>query len=315
MKARHLEVLHAIMTAASLTAAATSLGTTQPAVSATLAQLEQALGMRLFLRLGRRLVPTPEAELLFPEVERLFLRLQSVRRTMKAMREGAFDFLSVIATPTLADGVVPEAFRRLRARRPGTRLRLEAGLPRQVTDGVARREFDLGLIHGPNPGMGTSAEHLGETHVACALPHGHRLAAQTRITPGDLAGEDVVTVPRGGPIREAAEAAFRAAGLELAPMAEMATSATACMFAQTGAAVAIIDPLATAARAFPQLLLRRLDGAAPIELNLLHPKDRALSRLAEEMAAALRLACAETTAAWTAPPPRRPAGRAKGAGR
>jgi DNA-binding transcriptional LysR family regulator len=300
VKPRQLEVLHAIMTSASLTAAAQALGTTQPAVSATLAQLEAELGMRLFQRAGRRLVPTQEAELLFPEVERLFLRLQSVRRTVKAMREGAFDFLAVIATPTLAESVVPEAFRALRARRPGIRLRLETALPRQAADAVGRREYDLGLIHGPDPGMGTSAEPLGVTHVACALRAGHRLAALPSIPPAALSGEAIVTVPRGGPIREAAEAAFRAAGQELAPVAEMATSATACLLAQSGAAVAVVDPLALAARGFPDLVQRRLEGAAPIELNLLHPRDRARSRPVEEMVTELRRAFAVIMAGWEA---------------
>ncbi len=301
MKPRQLEVLHAIMTSASLTAAAQALGTTQPAVSATLAQLEAELGMRLFERAGRRLVPTAEAELLFPELERLFLRLQSVRRTMQAMRGGAFDFLAVIATPTLAESVVPEAFRALRAQRPGIRLRLEAALPRQIADAVGRREYDLGMIHGPDPGMGTSAEPLGATHVACALPAGHRLAALPAIPPAALAEEAIVTVPRGGPIREAAEAAFRAAGQTLAPVAEMATSATACLLAQCGAGVAVVDALALTARGFPGLVRRPLAGAAAIELNLLYPRDRARSRPGEDMAAALRRAFAAITAGWEGP--------------
>ena len=68
MNLRQMQVFHAIMTHGSVTDAARALDVAQPSVSAVLKHAEQTLGAKLFARIGGRLVPTPEAEMLFPEV-------------------------------------------------------------------------------------------------------------------------------------------------------------------------------------------------------------------------------------------------------
>ena len=301
MKPRQLEVLHAIMTSSSLTDAARSLGTSQPAVSATLKQMEEEMAMRLFHRLGGRLVATPEAELLFPEVERLFRHLQAVRQMTKGIREGVFDFLSVIATPTPADTIIPGAFLRLRERRPNIRMRLETASARVVADRVARRAFDLGVIYGPSPKGGTTAEVLGRTFVSCAMRKDHRCARLPRITARDLDGESVVTFPKGAPIRDNIDAVCREAGVDLRTIAEVTYSRTACVLAQGGGSLAIIDPLIASTSAFPDLVIRPFSPAVPIELLLLSPASRPPSRLIDEVRQDLRAVCGELFAAHAQP--------------
>jgi DNA-binding transcriptional LysR family regulator len=293
MKPRQLEVLHAIMTSSSLTEAARTLGTSQPAVSATLKQMEEEMALRLFHRLGGRLVATPEAELLFPEVERLFRHLQSVRRMTIGIKEGVFDFLSVIATPTAADTLVPRAFQRLREKRPAIRLRLETGSARVAAEAVARRQFDLGLIYGPNPNAGCTAEVLGQTLVACAMRRDHPRARKARITPRDLAAESVATFPKGAPIRDRLDAVCRDAGVELTTAAEVTYSRTACIMAQGGGTIAVIDPLIAATSAFPDLAIRPFSPAVPMEMLLLAPVSWPGSALIDEMRQALRSASTE----------------------
>jgi len=291
LKPRQLEVLHAIMTSASLTDAARALGTSQPAVSATLKQMEEEAALRLFHRLGGRLVATPEAELLFPEVERLFRHLQAVRRLTKGIKEGVFDFLSVIATPTLADSIVPRAFQSLRERRPTSRLRLETALARAAAEGVARREFDLGVIYGPSPYAPTASELLGRTLVCCAMHKDHPRARRREITARDLARESVVTFPKGAPIRDRVDNACREEGVELTTFAEVTYSRTACVLAQGGNSIAIIDPLIASTNAFPDLVIRPFSPSVPIDLLLLRPASRPASRLIEEMSGELRRVC------------------------
>ncbi len=65
MNARQLEIFRAIMRNGSLSAAAVALNVSQPAVSKVLRHFESQIGYRLFERSGSRLVPTPEARLLY----------------------------------------------------------------------------------------------------------------------------------------------------------------------------------------------------------------------------------------------------------
>ncbi len=297
MKPRQLEVLYAIMSSSSLTEAARLLGTSQPAVSATLKQMEEETALRLFHRLGGRLVATPEAELLFPEVERLFRHLQAVRHMTKGIKEGVFDFLSVIATPTPADTIVAGAFLRLRAKRPSIRMRMHTASVRVVADSVAGREFDFGVIYGSSPKQGVASEMLGQTFLSCAMRRDHRFARLRGITARDLAGEAVVTFPKGAPIRDRLDAACREAGVEPRTIAEVTYSRTACILAQGGGGVAVIDPLIASSGAFPELVIRPLSPAQPIDLLLLSPLSRPPSRLIDAMRDELRATTTDLLAA------------------
>src|SRR6478672_10752665 len=93
---RQLEVFHAIMSCGSLTEAARFLNVSQPSISTVLKHTEKRLGWPLFERTGGRLVATPEAELLFPEVERIFAQLGTLDRVTKDLHGGKAGFLAVI---------------------------------------------------------------------------------------------------------------------------------------------------------------------------------------------------------------------------
>lgn len=293
MNPRQLEVFHAIMFSPSLTEAARMLNVSQPAVSAILKQMEQQLGLRLFERLGGRLVPTPEAELLLPEVERLFAQLQSVRRITKEIREGTSGFLSVVGNQTLANTLLPRAVARLCERHPGIRIRLESAYVRQVVDAVARREFDLGLVYGPSPEAGTGAEIIGRSTIACAMRADHPLAKRGQIGPNDLDGLKIITFAKGTPIRSRIEDSFRAARAELTTIAEVSFSLTACFLAHEGVGLALIDPLVIQTRAFPELVIVPFEPSREVQILLLYPKNRPRSRLSNEMGSLLREILAE----------------------
>jgi len=88
MNLTQLSAFRAVMTSASLSDAARKLGRTQPAVSLAIRSLEDTLGMKLFERRGRQLVPVPEAQYLLVEAERVLDRLNTVSRTMKSLAAG-----------------------------------------------------------------------------------------------------------------------------------------------------------------------------------------------------------------------------------
>ena len=79
MRARQIEVFRMVMRCGTLTSAAEALNVSQPALSQILLHTEDELGFKLFQRVKGRLIPTPEAEDLYPEVERLFGDLEALR--------------------------------------------------------------------------------------------------------------------------------------------------------------------------------------------------------------------------------------------
>ena len=101
MRLKHIEVFHAVMLTGSVSAASKLLHVTQPAVTQSLQLAELQLGYALFTRQRRRLVPTREAQALYPEVQALMSQLESVRRMAGALGSGEGQGFRILIVPSL----------------------------------------------------------------------------------------------------------------------------------------------------------------------------------------------------------------------
>lgn len=275
MNARQLEVFHAIMSSSSLTQAARMLNVSQPAISAFLKHTEEQTGVRLFHRISGRLVPTPEAEQLFPEVDRIVGQLGILDRVTQDLRTGKAGFLSVIGNATLINVLLPELVTRFHARRPDVRLRLETAYSRQIFDRVARREFDLGLVYGSAQDFQIGTKLLGSLQLVCAMRSDHPLAKLKKVGLKDLAGHKLVTYGPKTPLRPNIEDVMT----RLDAVLEVSLPNTACLLARSGPYVALIDSLIFQGKEFSDLVVRPFAPLKRIEINLVFPKDRPRSRL------------------------------------
>ena len=109
MRLRHIEVFHAIMQAGTISGAAQLLHISQPAVTKVLQHCELQLGMPLFDRVRGKLYPTPEAQRLFVEIDKLNRDLVGIRRLAANLKSGESEQVRLIATPALAMAIVPAA--------------------------------------------------------------------------------------------------------------------------------------------------------------------------------------------------------------
>ena len=85
LNSRQIEVFYTIYKEGSLTRAARRLNVSQPSVSNSLRYTEQKLGLKLFLRRGKRLIPTPEADILYryaQEVNEQISQFNNVSRNL-----------------------------------------------------------------------------------------------------------------------------------------------------------------------------------------------------------------------------------------
>jgi len=86
---RQIETFRAVMTTGSISGAAKLLFISQPAVSRSLAHMEQRLGFALFERVKGRLYATPEAKKLHREVEAVYRGVQRVGELALELSENA----------------------------------------------------------------------------------------------------------------------------------------------------------------------------------------------------------------------------------
>lgn len=147
MSLRQLEAFCAVVIAGGVSRAALRLARTQSAVSASLAELEAAIGTALFERAGRGLRATEAARRLLPRA------LEVVERAaeLPALASGAADDaqrLQVGASRTIGPFVMPALIARLAARRPGTTVELSVANTADLLARLRRLELDLAFVEG-----------------------------------------------------------------------------------------------------------------------------------------------------------------------
>jgi DNA-binding transcriptional LysR family regulator len=179
---RRLRVLHAVSAYGSVTAAATALGYSAPAVSQQLAALEREVGMRLTERVGRGLELTPAAMILVGHTDVLLARLESAEADLAALKDQVAGQVSLAAFPSAAASFVPAAWAALASAAPQVRLDLTEMEPEESLPAVLRGETDVAVAHEydllPRPlDPLFERRELRTDPVLLAVPAGHPLAA------------------------------------------------------------------------------------------------------------------------------------------
>jgi LysR family cys regulon transcriptional activator len=130
----------------SLTLAARALGTSQPALSRAILELEAELGVAVFVRHGKRILGLTEPGRTVAErAERVLAEVQGLERATADWRARDTGDLRIATTHTQARYVLPPIVASFRRRYPAVRLSLMQGSPRQITQMVADREVDFAI--------------------------------------------------------------------------------------------------------------------------------------------------------------------------
>lgn len=151
---------HAVMQSGSVHGAARLLHLTQPAASCLLQQAERQVGFALFQRVRGRLVPTPESERFFPEVQRVFQSLDSVRRMAVSLQDGNEEALiRLVCVPSLALDYIPRTLGPWCEQHPTVRISLHTLHSQQVAQSLLMGEADVGFVFEPSghPGLQCTA--------------------------------------------------------------------------------------------------------------------------------------------------------------
>ena len=148
MRLRHIEVVNAIRVTGTLKAAAALLSLIQPAITQTLQSAERQLGYPLFERVRGKLIPTREAQTLFPEIMRLDEQLQAVQRLAENLRGGTDgSSIRILAAPAMAQTVVVDAALAFKALHPGVKLSIRADYSATAVANIALMEADIGVLY------------------------------------------------------------------------------------------------------------------------------------------------------------------------
>lgn len=277
---RQLEVFHVVMESESVTRAAQRLNVTQPAVSKSLALLEDRIGVKLFKRAGSRLHPGADAYRFHTEVERLLRQADSLEEHIESIRHAEEGRLAVSSIPTLASSLVAFGVGRVTRARPAVRVELYSEISGRVIEDVNHLRVDLGFVHGSIADHSVASRLIGESEIVCVMRKDHRLAAHEMVTPRDLEGEALIFLDALAPPSHLVRETFAQAGVLPRVRIETNLSMAAKAAALAGDGVAMIDPLPMLIEPSADLAMRGFRPRVPLRINCLYPTQRPLSQLA-----------------------------------
>mgnify|MGYP001964652165 FL=1 len=169
MNFKQLEAFQAIMLSGSTTGAAERMGLSQPAISRLLAQLEEDLALRLFVREKGRLSPTAEAHALLHDAQVLMDSAQCFRRHAEQLRLGGFKrrLLKVAVPSTLATTLMPVLAKRFMQAHPDVVLEVLSGSYNDTERALLSRDADIGLVRLPMEMQGLSTRASLDSEAVC----------------------------------------------------------------------------------------------------------------------------------------------------
>jgi len=195
--------------------AAEALHTSQPGISKQIRQLEDELGVRVFVRQGKRLASlTPAGESVVATARRALREIGNLKRVGAEFKSEDQGTLAIATTHLQARYVLPPVLRDFVVRYPKVKLELHQGNPIQVAEQTARGDADLGIATealAMNPDLVTLPCYRWNRCVL--VPRDHPLAKNKPLTLPALARYPIITYDFTFTGRSQINAAFDSAGL------------------------------------------------------------------------------------------------------
>jgi len=181
MELRHLRYFLAVAEELHFARAAERLHIEQSPLSRAIKELEESLGVQLFVRTTRNTRLTRAGKLFLESVPRVFTALQQASDSVKAAAHGFHGQLRV----ALSDGIAPSRFSAFlalcRQEEPETEIRLsEVPLSQQIK-GLHDDLYDVGFAQSDEVGDGIVAEAVWDDPLMVAVPARHPLLAHRHL--------------------------------------------------------------------------------------------------------------------------------------
>ena len=243
MDVRHARTFVTVAELGTVSKAALRLRIAQPALSRQIGNLEQELGLKLFDRVGRRLLLTGEGEQLLGDCRGLLNYASAVGERAQQLRRGDTGVLKVAGSPQIIESIFSNFLHRYAERYPNVQVKLVEAIGPDTLAMLERGEVHLGqhLAQAVRPGDRRFASHPLESVELLAACHPPlTIGKGGAIDIRHLAPYPLLLLDAGFVFRRTFDAACRLAGLEPNIVFESRAPHTLLAMAEAGHGVAII---------------------------------------------------------------------------
>ena len=216
IKLRDLQVLQAVAQTGSMMKAAASLAVTQSAVSKSITEMEHALGMSLFDRGARGVVPTPGARVLLKRANAIFDELRQGLEEIEFLSDPTAGELRIGTTEPMA-AILSAAIERLSLRHPLMVFHVTVGDTRILLRDLRDRNLDLAItrMDGTVTERDIELETLFHDQLAVIAGQTNPLTRRRKLTLHELIDEPWALPPPDNFLSRFIAELFLVRGLEL----------------------------------------------------------------------------------------------------
>jgi DNA-binding transcriptional LysR family regulator len=216
LKLHNVRVLMTVAQAGSMSKAAERLGTAQPALSRSIAELEHALGVRLLDRSPRGVEPTAYGRALIKRGVAVFDELRQGVKDIEFLADPTAGELRIGAGESIAAGPILVAIDRLSRQYPRISVHVVTGTIERLCDELTKRNIEIAIIRTTEPIIDRqlAVENLFEDPYVVAAGRRNPWTRRRRVQLADLMNEPWVLRPFDMVAGAHIAQAFRASGLE-----------------------------------------------------------------------------------------------------
>ena len=195
MELRHVRYFIAVAECLNFSRAAEQLHIAQPPLSRQIRQLEEDLGVALFLRNKRRVALTKEGRVFLDEARKLVVQAGHAMEAARRAHKGESGIIRV-GIPSRLGGVINKALLEHRERFPALDVQCKDICSSLQNEALRKGEIDIGFFRPPVDQVHLDCELLFEEDIVVFLPKTHALAKRRFLKLKDIAAQPSIIFDR-----------------------------------------------------------------------------------------------------------------------
>lgn len=214
MEIRQLRAFVAISEAKTFTAGAKLVHVTQAAISMQIRQLEDEVGVPIFIRTPRRVILTEAGELLLDRARKILREHDTALMEVAEIAGAEYGRLRIGSSSSMfASLQLPKILQKLKEKFPNSELTVISGTSQTLVEKISHGDIDVAFVSLPVEAANIQTELLFSDEIVAIANSRHSLSKQKVISAATLAGEPLILGEQGGNIRRRIDEFFTQMGV------------------------------------------------------------------------------------------------------
>jgi len=215
MEDHRLKAFCLIVEMKSFSKAAEAKFMTQSAMSHLIKNLEEELGMKLFIRKGKTVMPTSAGKLMYEHAQKILKQYISMENDLYGAVHKVKGILSIGASATAAKYLLPQVFYDFSRNYQEVRINLSVSSTEKIINELLQGEIDIGIVEGNLKDSNIILEEIAEDEIVLIASDQNPLTEKSQVAMQDIISQPFIMPETGSGTREFINDFFSVAKIDM----------------------------------------------------------------------------------------------------